>query len=72
MKYKVYLTKSPEVAEVISKAFKVGENGVHSVTCGSADLAEEIPPIYATIEWACCVVTYNDDVPGQPYRLVIA
>lgn len=72
MKYEVYLTKSREVAEVISKAFKVGENGIHSVAYGDADSSDAIPPMYATTEWACCVVTYNGDADVQPYRLVIA
>lgn len=35
-KYRIYLSKSPEVAYLLSKAHRVGEDGVTSVRNGPA------------------------------------
>lgn len=72
MKYEVYLTKSSEVADIIAKAFKVGENGVKSIGYGISTFFGEVPAMYQNDKMFCCVVRYNDDTDVQPYRLIIA
>lgn len=72
MKYEVYLTKSPEVADIISKAFKVGEEGVKSIGHGISTFFGELPAMYQSEDTFCCVVRYNEDADVEPYRLIIA
>lgn len=72
MKYEVYLTKSHEVAAIIAKAFKLGEDGVESVGHGVSTYYEKVPAIYQSENMFCCVVRYNGDADVQPYRLIIA
>lgn len=72
MKYEVYLTKSSEVADIIAKAFKVGENGVKSIGHGISTFYVEVPAMYQSEKMFCCVVRYNNDADMQPYRLIIA
>lgn len=72
MKYEVYLTKSHEVADIISKAFKVGKKGVNSIGHGNSTFFEELPTMYRSKEMFCCVVRYDDDADVQSYRLIIA
>ncbi len=72
MKYKVYLTKSREVADIIMKAHQVGEEGIKSIGCGVSSLYMEVPAMYQSENVFCCVVRYNDDADVQPYQLIIA
>lgn len=72
MKYEVYLTRSREVADIIAKAFKVGEKGVKSIGQGITTYFGEVPAMYQSEKMFCCVVRYNEDADVQPYRLVIA
>lgn len=72
MKYAVYLTKNHEVAETIAKAFKVGEDDVHSIASGSTKGVAEIPPMYQSENTFCCVVIYYGKADIPPYRLIIA
>lgn len=72
MKYEVYLTKSNEVADIIAKAFEVGENGVKSIGYGISTFFGEVPAMFQNAKTFCCVVRYNDNTDVQPYRLIIA
>lgn len=72
MKYEVYLTKSREVANIISKAFNIGEEGVKSIGLGISTCFKEVPAMYQSEDTFCCVVRYIDDADVEPYRLVIA
>lgn len=69
-KYLVYLTRSYEVADKLWKTFS-GEEGVERVSCGSGN-SPLIPRIYLNLNYFYCIVTYAEDAPVEPYRLVIA
>lgn len=72
-KYKIYLTKSYEVAGMIVKAHKLGEDGVNSKGFGSAECHSElIPAIYMNKGYYTAVIAYNEDAPVKPYELIIA
>lgn len=68
--YKVYLTRSREVAALIYDAHQVGTDGVINSSYGPAEGRKEIPPIYDGQGYYCCVITRESDTPG--YELIIA
>ncbi|GEM_PF-5680513 len=72
MKYKVYLTKSCEVAGIIATAYEVGKNGINSIGFGISTHFAEVPEVYRSENVFCCVVRYNKDADVQPYQLIIA
>lgn len=68
--YKVYLTRSREVAALIYDTHRLGEDEVIGTSYGSAEGQEAIPPIYSGKGYYYCVVTRRADVPS--YELIIA
>lgn len=68
--YKVYLTKSFDVAALISGAHQIREDEVIEISYGSAEGRKEIPPLYDGQGYYCCVITRESDTPG--YELIIA
>ena len=69
--YKIYLTKSSEVAYLLAKAHRVGEDGVTRVSEGQASSNSIIPAIYQDQGYYCCIV--EQDRPDRPgYELIFA
>ena len=72
-KYRVYLTKSPEVASLIAKAYKLGEDHVIGISHGAIITSDdEIPVIYKGKGYYQCTITYSEDAPVKDYELIIA
>ncbi len=72
-KYKIYLTKSAEVAALISKAHELGKDGVCLKLISSAECQpEKIPAIYMDKGYYAAVIVYREDAPVKPYELIIA
>ena len=74
MPYKIYLTKSSEVARMLSNAVKVGVNGIASVSCGQAypGKFDCIPPMYCDNKTYACVVEYDNEKDVPEYKIVFA
>ena len=67
--YKIYLTKSSEVAYLLAKAHQVGEDGVTRVSYGPAYESNIIPAIYQDQGYYYCIV--EQDRPDRPgYELI--
>ena len=72
--YRIYLTKSSEVASMLAAAVKVGANGVTSVSYGQAypGKFDCIPPMYCDNKTYACVVEYDNEKDVPEYRIVFA
>lgn len=68
--YKVYLTKSNEVAELIARAYR-NTNNIDGVGYGSAERWAEIPEIYKGKKYFACVVRFKNQ-DKEFFELVIA
>lgn len=71
--YKIYMTKSHEVARLLEKALMVdvGKDGIVEVLTGAVlDRAEFIPEIYDETEYFYCAAIRKSDNPG--YELIFA
>lgn len=70
--WKIYLTKSPEVAGLIASVFR--KNGVVGVSCGPVAHDCRIPEIYHDKGYHFCAVEYKngEDWNNPAYELVIA
>ena len=71
--YKIYMTKSPEVARLLGEAHKdkLGKDGVTSVGTGAAnEKCAFIPQIYFGSEYFYCAVVRESDNPS--YELLFA
>ena len=77
MKYIVILTKSPLVADQLTKSYTAGRNGIAKISFGKATSDRNlqyrlIPPTYCDLGYYYCAVTYIESADVEPYRLVIA
>ena len=74
MSYKIYLTRSFEVAGMLAAAVKVGANGVASVGYGKADPGKYdcIPHMYCDGRFYACVVKYDAGEDTAEYKIVFA
>lgn len=68
--YKIYLTRSYEVAGLIGRAHEIGKSGVIRIEFGSADNNESVPAIYHGEGYFACVVVTETDRPL--YEIVFA
>lgn len=68
--YKVYLTKSKEVAKLIGKAYKNTEN-IESINWNSADGRIEVPGIYKGKDYFVCIITFKNQ-DKEFFDLIIA
>ena len=72
--YKIYLTKSSEVAGLLADGYmwemKRSDSRITSVGHGSADGKEIVPAIYYDKKYFCCVVEREADTPS--YELIFA
>ncbi|MDR1158853.1 MAG: hypothetical protein LBK75_11245 [Oscillospiraceae bacterium] len=74
--YKVYLTRSPEVASLLGRAQlgeRADEDSIRNVTWGIASDNMAVPEIYQVGNLFCCVVEdeYGDDKHRPTYELTI-
>lgn len=61
--YKIYLTKSNEVARLISEAMlnKIGEvENLHSTSSGAVGQDCRVPRLYHDKGYFCCILEYRD------------
>lgn len=71
MKIKVFLTKSNEVAQLIAKAYRPGDDkDVKTVSAGFAKDHDIIPEIYHHKGYYYCAVQFESN--DEQYELVIA
>lgn len=71
--YKIFMTKSPEVARLLGEAHKdkLGKDGVTSVGTGAAnEKCAFIPQIYFGSDYFYCAVGRESDRPD--YELIFA
>lgn len=68
--YKIYLTKSYEVAMLLSQVHKCGEE-IESVSFGNADNFDEVPEILKGEKYFACVITYKNQERAF-YDIVLA
>lgn len=72
--YKIYLTKSCEVASLLADSYglkmKESDSRISRVGYGIADGDESVPVIYYGKKYFRCVVEYESDTPS--YELIIA
>lgn len=71
-KYRVYLTKSAEVAALISRAYVLREDNVCTISHGAVDINNAIPDIYKGKGYFQRTITYNESAPVKDYELIIA
>lgn len=69
--YKVYLTKSYDVAELISKAYETEFGKVERVKYGMCDSFNEVPEVYKGQKYCACIVEYKDP-ERERYDLIFA
>ena len=69
--YKVYLTKSYDVAELISKAYETDFGKIERVKHGMCDNFDEVPEIYKGQKHYACIVEYKDP-ERKHYDLIFA
>lgn len=67
--YKVFLTKSQKVAELIASDYGAKEIGIIRVSHGLACQDKRVPEIYHWDGYYCCVVEYYSETPK--YDLII-
>lgn len=72
--YKIYLTKSCEVASLLAASYqlemKKSDSGITRVSHGPADDEESVPAIYYDEKYFRCTVERESDTPS--YELIIA
>ena len=72
--YKIYLTKSYEVAALLADRYqlemKKSDSGITRVSHGPADDEESVPAIYYDEKYFRCMVEQEADTPS--YELIIA
>ena len=69
--YKVFLTKSYEVARLLAEAHKVGKDGISKISFGMTDGDDRIPFIYQDCDCFYCIVEYGDSDRSM-YEVVFA
>lgn len=71
--YKIYLTKSCEVAQCIALSYqdKLGKSGIIRISNGFVDNNNLIPKIYHEQNYFYCSIEY-DEQEKQTYELIIA
>lgn len=71
--YKIYLTKSFEIANLIQKAMtpEIGKNNLFRTSVGMADDYGCVPAIYYDGRYFCCILEYTDLVDPL-YQIVFA
>lgn len=73
--YRIYLTRSTEVAEIIAKAKsdKMAENKIARVShgCAYGCHSDLLPGIYRTMEYEYCLVEY-EGLSVPKYEIVFA
>ena len=73
MSYKIFLTKSIEVASQLSElnSSKVGSGKLKSVRLGVVNqMKEYVPEIYHDKGYFCCILMYESEKPS--YSIIIA
>ena len=72
--YKIYLTKSYEVAALLADRYllemKESNSSITRVAHGMVNGADEIPAIFHDREYCCCIVERKADEPS--YTLIFA
>lgn len=58
--YKIFLTRSREVAGLLAKLHKVGEDHIYSVHCAPLFYDERVPAVYHDCGYYCCILEYHD------------
>lgn len=69
--YKIFLTKSLEVAKLLTRAIKVGEDNVSRISHGAAEKYSLIPDVYMNQGYFVCVIKY-EGLKYPMYEVVFA